>query len=964
MKNTTQHICIHLPLKLCIAFLGLTPLITPAEKPRAPVFYLASESWDKTDFNNQTGCKILRELVRQSLLVSAELDHGWIPRDEVMGDPAPTSSSGPDLKLYFKFMEQQSFTYRISLKNTGSPLVETTLPSSIYDVTIYQKVLTNAEQQARELMPDLLKTQFQPAKVSPASPTNLYDIANLDFLTLWQQLRSWDREVREYGESPERLSALARGYSTLGLASYDQFSNAPKACMARGLVYAQRMVVKYPESPQSYYTRAYAWTLTGLDVFASDDLEKARQLGGNPPAWLPVLETYMDYDLKRLEQQMKDKGFNAQLAGLLGVEALHNTDVYDWFYDYSSTARKQNPALLQAFNCANMIGANWSDLSTSTSLESLDGVVRDHLQVIPEIGTDAQQAVITQQTTPATISGLIGQMFFSATDSRPRAELSIQYPVLFDALNKQAENDPLSPSLPALANLIRDARFTLGYFHLTRQDGRDFDEALAKLLPDVEGHPYAPLLKALADGADVRTIAGQTALGDPGMITYDLLWENPFASLQPAFADMEYWKARMTGWNNFDRNAFDLASYARKANRDSLMRYTSILLGASPNHYLGVMAALGSDDIPTKELVEQHGKIFETSPEANCLLGQRYVRENQLDKAGEAYQKSLSIEPNRAAVQGLADISLKQGNRKEWLEQMVASLEVPDIGIVGTRTESDICDELLMNGEWDKVEEFCNTHMGSKSETTLKHRAWVHGLLGQGQQASDALDDFVEEHGFDYCLMSYPLMLGFKPSASAKKAMDEFYRANLRGNVVDRANAAAVDLCRGHPDKAVDVLMGSLRDSNDPWYGAWAALICEHEGWNDRRDKILTETADRYLKLGNPSHNRQGLKQFVDIYRRANASNELGYEDITELAKFAYGYRDEGFNVDAHAFAGELFLLKGAKDLAQQVFTDAIVPKYMERIVEFIPYIRLREMGIDPVQLLQERREEQLGHDE
>ena len=78
----------------------------------------------------------------------------------------------------------------------------------------------------------------------------------MDFLTLWKQLRERDEEIRTYGETPERLSALARGYSTLGMTTYGTISSVPKACTARGLVYARRMAVKYPDNPLSYYTGA------------------------------------------------------------------------------------------------------------------------------------------------------------------------------------------------------------------------------------------------------------------------------------------------------------------------------------------------------------------------------------------------------------------------------------------------------------------------------------------------------------------------------------------------------------------------------------------------------------------------------------------------------------------------------------------------------------------------------------
>ena len=97
------------------------------------------------------------------------------------------------------------------------------------------------------------------------------------------------------------------------------------------------------------------------------------------------------------------------------------------------------------------------------------------------------------------------------------------------------------------------------------------------------------------------------------------------------------------------------------------------------------------------------------------------------------------------------------------------------------------------------------------------------------------------------------------------------------------------------------------------------------------------------------------------------AINERGLltgEDIGFLNEFAERFPNEGFNVDAHAFAGELLRLKGKKEAAKQVFSDILSIHYRDRLIEFIPYKRLREMGEDPAALLRSQNIRQTVNNE
>lgn len=105
------------------------------------------------------------------------------------------------------------------------------------------------------------------------------------------------------------------------------------------------------------------------------------------------------------------------------------------------------------------------------------------------------------------------------------------------------------------------------------------------------------------------------------------------------------------------------------------------------------------------------------------------------------------------------------------------------------------------------------------------------------------------------------------------------------------------------------------------------------------------------------------MRRFTDLYREINHAAELTEVHIQKVQKFARDYSNEGFNVEAHFFAGELLRLKGKDEPARQLFIEILEPKDRDRIIEFLPARSLRKMGVDPVQELQKKRQLQLGRD-
>ena len=505
--------------------------------------------------------------------------------------------------------------------------------------------------------------------------------------------------------------------------------------------------------------------------------------------------------------------------------------------------------------------------------------------------------------------------------------------------------------------LIRDNRFTLTYYrlhYLKFSLAVNADNALAELLPQVANHPYAPLLKTFATGADVRAITKEIKLGSPSQNLTDFLINRIMSNKEPAFADMDYGTARLTAFNNSDRNGFDYVRYLYEENRAN--KYYKMVLAACPTHYIGIMFALLDNDLPADDFVRKHKELIESSAIGTYFLGKHYAENNQPELAREMYEKSVAIKPTLKAMRDLAEISLQQGDIETWLKYMIASLEIPNQGLRSARTKIMISDEFMKRGDWEKGLQFANDAAGCYSQWALDSATWANGLVGNKDRALGYIIACYKRYSETDELFNLLYILELPYSDEANQCLDDLYQRYLRENEgFDLLNAACLCLTRNNPEDAVTQAENSLRVSNDPWGGLLGALICEDQGWIERRDQILAETLARFPDMKNPSNNRKGLHSLVELYTEINKTNTLTPKQIEAINAFAERFPGEGFNVDAHAFAGELLRLKGRKDLAEKMFSDLIDTKYRMRTIEFLPYMRLREMGIDPIQLLRER---------
>ncbi|VGO11820.1 hypothetical protein PDESU_00367 [Pontiella desulfatans] len=335
---------------------------------------------------------------------------------------------------------------------------------------------------------------------------------------------------------------------------------------------------------------------------------------------------------------------------------------------------------------------------------------------------------------------------------------------------------------------------------------------------------------------------------------------------------------------------------------------------------------------------------------ALCLLGERYGHEGHHQKSLKLLRKAVRTDSSRTTQNALAKQYLRMGDTEAWLDQMLAILDQAENDLDALLTHQEIADHFVSVGAWDRAGPHIGPSKESNSWLPLMKAAWYYGLTGQSTEGVSCLEKLAAGPGNDD-IYNYLLCFNFEPTNPIQKKLNQTYQRQSKGNPVSLSRAACISLVDQDSENAVVLLTKALKSSNDPWYGVFGAIICDQQDWYKQRDELLQEAVVRFPNLERPSNNRQGLRQFLDLYIKANTEG-LSPELKAQFQEFSNSYRYEGFNVDAHAFAGEVLRLKGETELATEVFGEAIRPYFQQRICEFLIYQGLHSMGEDPKLIL------------
>ena len=282
-------------------------------------------------------------------MLSAREEFGALTRDvpigdpEVAGTPDVTFRIGSRFRTFHQVNPSDPAGGRITIVQ-GSGEQRRVVWSSEFDckMTIaptYPQLVMFVERFSRNEFLKALE-ELGLARGGPAPPKNPAEgdlppgveerLGRLVETEAFAAIRALHEAIRTKGETSTLLIALARAYANLGSLSESQWTADYLAFQARGLLYAQRAVVRDHDAPSSLRGQAYVEALTGLLQQALYDLNmanKADEAKANP-SWAPMIRAYSRSDAEMLGKIIESRPEDPLPRYLRFLTLLHSSGIF------------------------------------------------------------------------------------------------------------------------------------------------------------------------------------------------------------------------------------------------------------------------------------------------------------------------------------------------------------------------------------------------------------------------------------------------------------------------------------------------------------------------------------------------------------------------------------------------------------------------------------------------------------
>ena len=693
----------------------------------------------------------LLQLRRQAILLAARDELGAITRDAFLNETAPENAVRiPDVAQF---------------------------PNSQSEYTNHQQFLIEVEKFSRnEFVTEWKSLGLEQAKPSPQDNADLEAVCKeIDtLLGTWalipqfEAVRRTHEAIQQHGESFPLLKRLVRGYTQLQILTNNAPRDTHRVFQARAMLYAQRVVAKYGEKPDTHSLRATAWSLNNFLRLAREDFAAIPAVDlENAEPWIKLAQLYAEFDIKGLAATID----NAEFATEKGLASLLYFMALDYAREGLALARPfGESAIIHLPDCArfyqgvfgtrvfNMVyapdGSPFDQHLARRTVSLLQG-----MRGIPKEANDTIHVLSRMVHPPAgnLLGWLSGRQTATSDFSMPTFHLDLAK-VLKALSETTPANDPVEPSLQVLATLIQDEQFQtvrLVSSMYTRRNG-DAAGVVEPAKPVIEDHPAFDFLVLTYRDTVIRDTFRRHLLEKDTKIPYNLfsqacrgmveLWHSTetqtvYAPYYAAgfFADME--------------NIRDATYYHDQASR--------ILGAAQPYFIIDVLQQLAPTSPNTVavrvkrsntislEGMEEIQQTFGTYSGVAKELAWYYERRGQTDRWIEALRTAYDVEPTYAIMTRLIAAYLSNDEPDKAIEVARTFLESPEAetGLSNARATQSIGRILFQQGKFEEAEPYF-------VHTARTGSAWGLRQMGQYYEVLGRFDD--AERMYRALWQSYP----------------------------------------------------------------------------------------------------------------------------------------------------------------------------------------------------------------
>ncbi len=854
-----------------------------------------------------------RELIRQSLLVTARDEFGLATLDASIGEITFVSES------------PETYPYQLDVRFTHVPDdntqfavdLELSLPdasgkwrswsNTTLRLPVENRLDALAEQfeiLSRETFTKALKELgFSPAvnEKRPATEKAQTIEEHLDFVTQFSVLRQLHAQRRNQPESPENLGALSRAYANLGHLVDFHWSAASKAFKARSTIYAQRLLAKYGKTPFGLSHRAYARALTGNHVKALEDIETAKTADGlAAPDWLKLIEAYCKYQPEILEGTT---GPDNELALYLRMRLVDPHFDKDSGLAAIEAFMKVTPASCRAVELiCDMRAVGLTRSVTEGGADRMWPGIYRQLLAIPQLPEGARLIAERHKEEPDKLAD-------PADEHRARVEMIEQ---LRQA--SQKNSDQSEPSWQALADLAYDASFIQAWRVVDCENtllGMKSDISIDALAPLVEKHRLGPCLRVYSTDRE----RGRAAMTD-------LVKVADSTSVELPAAPFTVWAHRVNP-DFYNRVATELIRHRDILFEDLLRSGSSNI----PDLYNDAFKRISevapyqprsiaweiqmSGDFPQKSAEEWEAK-YGNNAQLMLFLGQKHRRWHHPDDAERCLKKSIEITPTYEAHFALADEYRDRDEMKACQATLEQSLELPSYSLEYWNAQSQIAYILMNKGEWKAAQPHALAAAESYSGWGLIAAATcAEGLkqwtvAEQYYRAVSERYDGSADNWYHFCLRR-----GRGNIKGARAFTEQTWKAAKPPLRSDQIWSRAIgDIADGNLKKAQEMLVDATnKRAPDEYSLILAAILADKLKDTAARDGYFQEIETRF----NPTH---PMPILVHFFRRALHQPDpypWNRESFDELIDFS----SIGNAAYAYLFAGLFLENRGQSELAR-----------------------------------------------
>ncbi len=516
---------------------------------------------------------------------------------------------------------------------------------------------------------------------------------------------------REQGESSESLSVLVRGYAHLAMLSESYWNSMSRVYKARALLYAERMVVAYPDSSEALWHRAYARAIVGLHGAALTELEEiatrfgeAELLDEGLPGCMRLIEPYCRFDGEKLLAVGNEDEAQLPLSHFLNfrvAEAVNDSRLLsatcqealeycpDAYEIYGSLCRS---APLGVTRWAARAAPAAMDSHLPLRLKAIDG--------LPE----SVQSLLMQEQSDSSFKAFVSTGGgLSSTSNQVAAALIIA---------GRVGEDSAEPSWAVLGRMIQEVNY-LNCLQLLQNARNAVEFSLAdlveELMPLVEGHPYAGYVESF------RVLPSQQP-NEFAEVLKDTRFVDPQFHMSRSIRDI--WNVKT---QTADRLGWELATTCQrdltaKSLTDGQRRYgwytspdwlnqtiARELEQVSPHCPETLRTTIELAQEPTEEQLLEWERKAKAFPDSLCTIGQIHLNERRYDAAVRCFERSVAVSPSADGYLTLAWAYDAQGKPELWQPTVERYLDIEDHGMGHAWIHSAIAHRMMDEKEWEEA---------------------------------------------------------------------------------------------------------------------------------------------------------------------------------------------------------------------------------------------------------------------